>query len=103
MDGSTKGWRAHLDDVTYQGTWTEEEFHLHINCLEMRAVKVALSRFHISPQSHVLVATDNTSVVAYISKVGRGQDFFPLGERQSHLQLSFVLIFQSVPGLYLAR
>ena len=36
----------------------------------MRAVSLALSHFDFLPQSSVLLATDNTTVVAYISKVG---------------------------------
>ena len=52
MDVSTRGWGAHLDDVTGQGRWTREVSRLHINCLEMRAVRLALSHFHLPPQSH---------------------------------------------------
>ena len=47
-----------------------EQSHLHINHIEMRAVKLALSHFHLPPQSHVLVAMNNTTVVAFINKVG---------------------------------
>ena len=69
----------------------------------MRAVKLALFRFHIPPHSSVLVATDNTTVVTYMNKVG-GQDLGPSGERQiRNMQLSFVSVSQSVPGLCLAR
>ena len=57
----TKGWGAHLDDVTCQGMWNQEESRLHINCLEMGAIRLALSHhFDIPPHSLVLVATHNT-------------------------------------------
>ena len=42
----------------------------HINNLEMRAVRLALSHFTIPPMSRVLVTSDITTVVAYINRVG---------------------------------
>ena len=51
----------------------------------MRAVKLARSHFNIPAKSHVLVASDNSTVVAYINKVGgtrswslRKETFFSL-------------------------
>ena len=77
-DVSTGGWGAHLDNVTCQGKWTQEESRFHKNCLEMRAVKLSISHFRLPPQSHVLIATDNTTMVAYINKVGRHQILVPV-------------------------
>ncbi|XDV31685.1 hypothetical protein PO909_002648 [Leuciscus waleckii] len=70
-DASTSGWGALLEDRPFFGQWSEREKLLHINCLEMLAVDNALTRF--CPQirgHHVLVRSDNMSVVAYINHQG---------------------------------
>ena len=70
-DASKEGWGAHLGDFTASGTWSVPESHLHINFLELKAVLLALKRFqHLVQGKAVLVATDNTTVVAYINKEG---------------------------------
>ena len=70
-DASKEGWGAHLGDFTARGTWSVPESHLHINFLELKAVLLALKRFqHLVQGKVVLVATDNTTVVAYINKEG---------------------------------
>ena len=68
---SKEGWGAHLGDFTASGAWSVPESHLHINFLELKAVLLALKRFqHLVQGNVVLVATDNTTVVAYINKEG---------------------------------
>jgi hypothetical protein len=47
-----------------------EESHFHINNLELRAVRLALLNYNPPPQSSILVATDNRTVVSYINKYG---------------------------------
>ena len=48
-----------------------QEKRLHINALELKAVSLALQRFKDQCQNQtVLVATDNSTVVAYINKQG---------------------------------
>ena len=70
-DASKEGWGAHLGDFTTRGVWSVPESHLHINFLELKAVLLALKRFqHLVQGKVVLVATDNTTVVAYINKEG---------------------------------
>ena len=70
-DASKEGWGAHLGDYTARGIWSVPESHLHINFLELKAVLLALKRFqHLVQGKVVLVATDNTTVVAYINKEG---------------------------------
>ena len=70
-DASKEGWGAHLGDFTARGIWSVPESHLHINFLELKAVLLALKRFqHLVQGKVVLVATDNTTVVAYINKEG---------------------------------
>ena len=71
-DASKAGWGAHLDGQEVSGVWdslTAES--VHINILEMRAVRLALGELSNSLTGKaVLVATDNTTVLAYINHQG---------------------------------
>ena len=70
-DTSNEGWGAHLDKSSTKGLWSDQEKRLHINVLELKAVSLALRSF--KDQCHnqtVLVATDNSTVVAYVNKQG---------------------------------
>ena len=68
-DASKEGWGAHLDEHTARGQWSQPESKLHINHLELKAVFLALKEFQtLVFNKTVLVATDNTTVVAYINK-----------------------------------
>ena len=70
-DASKEGWGAHLDEHTARGTWSLPESKLHINQLELKAVFLALKDFRtLVCNKTVLIATDNTTVVAYINKEG---------------------------------
>ena len=70
-NASKEGWGAHLGDFTTRDAWSVPESHLHINFLDLKAVLLALKRFqHLVQGKVVLVATDNTTVVAYINKEG---------------------------------
>ena len=70
-DASNEGWGAHLDDHTARGTWSLPESKLHINHLELKAVFLALKEFQtLVCNKTVLIATGNTTVVAYINKEG---------------------------------
>ena len=70
-DASKKGWGTHLNERTARGTWSVPESKLHINHLELKAVFLALKEFQdLCSNNIVLVATDNTTVVAYINKEG---------------------------------
>ena len=74
-DASNEGWGAHLDDHTARGTWSLPESNLHINHLELKAVFLALKEFRtLVCNKTVLIATDNTTVVAYINKEGGGDE-----------------------------
>ena len=54
-----------------KGLWSDQEKRLHINVLELKAVSLALRDFKDQCQNQtVLVATDNSTVVAYINKQG---------------------------------
>ena len=70
-DASREGWGAHLNELTSRGSWSLPESKLHINYLELKAVFLALKEFQdLCVNQIVLVATDNTTVVAYINKEG---------------------------------
>ena len=70
-DTSNKGWGAHLEQTSAKGLWSDREKRLHINVLGLKAVSLALQRFKDQCQNQtVLVATDNSTVVAYINKQG---------------------------------
>ena len=70
-DASKEGWGAHLNERTARGHWSLPESKLHINYLELKAVFLALREFQdLCVNNIVLVATDNTTVVAYINKEG---------------------------------
>ena len=51
-----------------KGLSSDQEKRLHINALQLKAVSLALQRF--KDHQTVLVATDNSTVVAYINKQG---------------------------------
>ena len=68
-DASNEGWGAQLEQASTKGLWSDREKRLHINVLELKAVSLALQRFKDQCQNQaVLVATDNSTVVAYINK-----------------------------------
>ena len=70
-DASKEGWGAHLNEFTARGSWSVPESKLHINYLELKAVFLVLKEFQsLCVDKIVLVATDNTTVVAYINKEG---------------------------------
>ena len=73
-DASNEGWGAHLDQNSSKGLSSDWEKRLHINVLELKAVSLALRDFKDQCQNQtVLVATDNSTVVAYINKQGGTQ------------------------------
>ena len=70
-DASNEGWGAHLDQSSTKGLWSDQEKRLHLNILELKTVYLALRSFkdHCQNQT-VLVAMENSTVVAYINKHG---------------------------------
>ena len=69
-DASKEGWGAHLNEHTARGDWSLPERKLHIIFLELEAVFLALRKFQSLQKNVVLIATDNTTVVAYVNKEG---------------------------------
>ena len=67
------GWGAHLEPTTlsFHGRWTENQSQLHINMLEMMAIRLALKQAKtFIHHSCIMISTDNTTVVSYINKQG---------------------------------
>ncbi|CAG2248579.1 unnamed protein product [Mytilus edulis] len=70
-DACNYGWGAYLEGLSVSGVWTLDLLKEHINILEMKAVLLALSHFQSLLQNKSLVlATDNTTVVAYLRNQG---------------------------------
>ncbi|CAM4674132.1 unnamed protein product [Leuciscus chuanchicus] len=70
-DASATGWGATYNGHAVSRVWTDPQLHWHINCLELLAVRLALSRLKRLLQGRdVLVRTDNTATVAYINRQG---------------------------------
>ncbi|KAI2668352.1 Transposon Ty3-G Gag-Pol polyprotein [Labeo rohita] len=70
-DASLTGWGAVMSGHPARGLWSGRHLTWHINCLEMLAVFLALKHFLPDLRDrHVLVRTDNTSVVSYINHQG---------------------------------
>ncbi|GAA6100206.1 uncharacterized protein LOC124386150, partial [Tachysurus ichikawai] len=70
-DTSLKGWGATLMGRAVNGTWPPQLMHKHINYLELLAVWLALKHFlSFLKGRHVVVETDNSTVVAYINRQG---------------------------------
>ncbi|MEL7079526.1 MAG: reverse transcriptase domain-containing protein [Cyanobacteria bacterium J06582_2] len=70
-DASTQGWGATLGHRQVSGLWSQEESLLHINLLELRAVRLALSHWQsLVLGQAVCVFGDNTTALAYIRHQG---------------------------------
>ena len=72
-DASNEGWAANLNQSSTKGLLSLVRWkkRLHINDLEMKAVSLAVQSFKDQCQNQtVLVAMDNSTVVAHINKQG---------------------------------
>ena len=71
-DASNLGWGASDTTNTINGRWSLEEQPMHINCLEILAVKLAL--FSLLPlrkdTQHVRIMSDNSTAISYINRQG---------------------------------
>jgi len=71
MDASCSGWGTIHEGRVVNGIWSLDLRYAHINYLELRTVFLALRHFSPFLQScHILVRTDNTTMVAYINCQG---------------------------------
>ena len=70
-DSSDYGWGGHLENQKIAGQWDLETQKLHINVKEMMAIWETMKYFQNQiMHKSVMVATDNTSCVAYLNKLG---------------------------------
>ncbi len=70
-DASMTGWGAVFEGRPARGEWTGEFLFWHINCLELRAVLLALIHFlPVLGKHYVIVRTDNMVVVSHINRQG---------------------------------
>ena len=72
-DASKTGWGAVCltQNLRMGGPWNPSEKKLHINVLELKAVQFAIQSLTKHKQNiHVHIKSDNTTVVAYLNKMG---------------------------------
>jgi hypothetical protein len=70
-DASNVGWGANLKGIHTGGRWAEVESSLHINILEILAIKFALlSLCNRIENAHICIRSDNSSAVSYINNQG---------------------------------
>ncbi len=70
-DASMTGWGAVFEGRPASGEWKEEFLSWHINCLELKAVFLALKYFlPVLGGYHIIVRTDNMAVVSHINRQG---------------------------------
>ncbi len=84
MDASMTGWGAVFEGRLARGEWTGEFLSWHINCLELRAVFLALMHFlPFLGEHHIIVRTDNMAVVSHINRQGdsRSRTLYRLARR----------------------
>ncbi|CAG2245169.1 unnamed protein product [Mytilus edulis] len=102
-DASLMGWGAYLEGRTASGLWSGAQLEEHINLLEMRAVFLSLRQFQAVIQGQsLLVATDNSTVVAYLQNQG-GTHSFSLYHLSKEIlllchSLNIFLSVRHVPG-----
>ena len=70
-DASLEGWGCTDGTSHVGGRWTDDEYPVHINVLELRAAKLTL--LVLAPNvshPHIRLMLDNTTAAAYIDKMG---------------------------------
>ncbi len=101
-DASTTDWGATYNGHAVSGVWTGPQLHWHINCLELLAVRLALSCLRGRLQrKDVLVRTDNTATVAYINRQGglRSRRMSQLARHLSQKHLRSLCAIH-IPGVF---
>lgn len=70
-DASLQGWGATFSNKTLGGRWTLTESKMHINELELLAIKFSLKAFFSGFKNcHIGIKSDNTTSVSYINSMG---------------------------------
>jgi hypothetical protein len=70
-DASLVGWGAQMGETCINGVWSEWEKTLHINCLELLAIKLALGSLCSGHHTtHIRIISDNVTAVSCINAMG---------------------------------
>ncbi|XP_049870314.1 uncharacterized protein LOC126369793 [Pectinophora gossypiella] len=70
-DASDSGWGAQLNETLLSESWTKEQRRKHSNWKELFAVYASIrDQFHRLQNAHILVQSDNRTLVSYIRKEG---------------------------------
>lgn len=90
-DASMEGWGGHScingEELLFCGLWSREECRFHINFLELRAIRLTLSKLGMHVENHrVRIECDNTSAVAWINHQGGTHSWALWQETQSLFQ-----------------
>lgn len=104
-DAADAGWGAHLNEKYITGKWSMHQRSWHSNVKELFAVYSAISRHQMLLQNaHILVQSDNRTLVAYIRNEGgtRSLALLELTTRLLELtkRLNVTLSAAYLPGRY---
>ena len=73
-EASDKGWGATLEHLCTKQLWKPSQLQLHINTKELQAIQLGLKKLLPSIRNTCIrtfrVLSDNTTALAYISKMG---------------------------------
>ena len=70
-DASTIGWGVNHQGIHTGGPWSNKEKRMHINCLELLAVTLAIKCFARDKTNNmILLKVDNTTAISYINRLG---------------------------------
>jgi hypothetical protein len=103
-DASKTGWGAVSEDRTVQGEWTTEEKELHINVLELKVPRLALTTLgHDWKNCHIHFKMDNRTAVANLNKMGNTKSKDLLSATQQLwalcLERGITITAEYLPGL----
>ncbi|XP_045101307.1 uncharacterized protein LOC123498206 [Portunus trituberculatus] len=86
-DASTVGWGVSILHDSVSGVWATHELSLHINLLELKAIRLGLLHFkdHVRGQT-VAVFSDNATALSYLAKEGGTRSGSLNAEAQAILQ-----------------
>lgn len=104
-DASDWGWGAHIDGNLMSGTWATHQRRWHCNKKELYAVIAAIKmNAKMLQKSHVLIQSDNRTLIAYIRKEGgtRSLGLLALTFKLLHLTDKFNITLSAhyLPGRY---
>ena len=100
-DASLQAFGAHMGELVYQGQWSQEQSHYHINKLELLTIYKTLvhwqNRLH---NQSIMIHTDNITALSYIRHQGgtHSWDLYQIArdiwllitELQAHIQVQHI-------------